>query len=219
MQTGHVPQSTFLDFCREQLPRPPARVLEVGCGQGELTTALAVDGYDVVGIDPLAPQGDLFRRVLLEDLDPAEERFDAVVASQSLHHIRDLDHALDRIVELLGGNGVLVLNEFGWDLIDEPTLDWLWNQRRALAAAGHGETPSSLEELRDEWEAEHVGVHRYETLRAELAERFEERVFEPTPFLWRKTRGSATEVLEAALIDAGAIAALGFRFAGVAHPA
>ncbi len=60
-------QSTFLDFAREHLPEPPARVLEVGCGQGELTTALAVAGYDVLGIDPLAPQGDRFRRILLEE--------------------------------------------------------------------------------------------------------------------------------------------------------
>jgi len=50
------------------LPPPPARVLDVGCGQGALTTALAVDGYDVLGIDPLAPEGECFRRILLEDL-------------------------------------------------------------------------------------------------------------------------------------------------------
>ena len=91
-------QSTFLDFASEQLPAPPARVLEVGCGQGELTTTLAVAGYDVLGIDPLAPQGERFRRILLEDLQPEDGPYDAVVASHSLHHIRDLDHALDRIV-------------------------------------------------------------------------------------------------------------------------
>jgi SAM-dependent methyltransferase len=212
-----VAQSTFLDFCREHLPEQPARVLEIGCGQGELTTALAVDGWDVVGIDPLAPQGDLFRRIRLEDVDPDEVRFDAVVASHSLHHIRDLEPALDRIVALLGGTGSIVLDEFGWDLIDEPTLDWLWNGRRALAAAGQGEAPATLAEMREEWEAEHVGVHPYETLRSALLARFEERAFAPGPFLWRKTRGFATEVLETALIDAGAIRPLGFRFAGTAR--
>lgn len=214
-----MPQSTFLDFCREQLPPAPARLLEVGCGHGELTTALSVDGYDVLGIDPRAPQGDLFRRVLLEDLDPEEERFDAVVASHSLHHIRDLEHALDRVVALVGGTGRIVLDEFGWDLIDEQTLDWLWTQRRALAAAGHGDAPpASPAALREEWEAEHVGVHRFETMRAGLAARFDEVAFEPGPFMWRKTRGVATEVLETALIDAGAIRAIGFRYAGDARP-
>jgi SAM-dependent methyltransferase len=211
-------QSTFLDFCLEHLPAVPARVLEVGCGQGELTTALAVHGWEVVGVDPLAPQGELFRRVRLEDLDPGEERFDAVVSSHALHHLRDLDLALDRIVDLLGGTGTLVLDEFGWELIDEPTLDWLWSNRRALAAAGQGDAPGTLAELREEWEAEHVGVHTSETIRAALAERFEERALEPGPFLWRKTRGAATEVLETALIESGAIRPLGFRFAGAARP-
>ena len=212
---GIVSQSTFLDFVREQLPPAPARVLEVGCGQGELTTALATEGYDVLGIDPVAPSGDLFRRVLLEDLDADEGPFDAVVASHSLHHIRDLDHAVDRIAALLRPAGVLVLDEHGWDLADDVTLDWLWNQQRALAAAGHGEAPGTLDALREEWESEHRGLHGFETLRAAIAERFEERVFVRTPFLHRLLGGVATEVLEQALVDADAIQALGFRYAGV----
>jgi SAM-dependent methyltransferase len=212
-----VPQSTFLDFARDHLPPPPAHVLEVGCGHGELTTELQVAGYEPLGIDPRAPQGDLFRRVLLEDLDVDEGPFDGVVAVHSLHHIRDLDRALDHLVTLLRPGGVLVLDELGWDLADETTLDWLWNQRRALAAAGHGEAPPSLEEVRQEWEAEHVGVHGFETLRRAVDARFEELAFAWTPHLYRSLGGVATEVLEQALVDAGGIRALGFRYAGVAR--
>ena len=214
---GIVSQSTFLDFVREHLPEPPARVLEVGCGQGELTTALAVAGYEPLGIDPLAPSGDLFRRVLLEDLDPDEGPFDAVVAVHSLHHIRDLDQALDRIVALLRPAGVLVLDEHGWDLADEETFDWLYNQQRALAAAGHGEAPASLDALQEGWEAEHRGLHGFVPLRAAVGARFEEHTFVRTPFLHRKLGGVATAVLEQALIDSGAIQPLGFRYAGVAR--
>ena len=193
-------------------------MLEVGCGQGELTTALAVAGYDVLGIDPVAPEGESFRRIRLEDLEPADGPYDAVVASYSLHHIRDLDHALDLIVELLEPGGVLVVDEFGWDLADEPTLDWLYGQRRALAAAGVGEAPASLEAVRDEWEAEHLGLHGFEALRTAFDARFEEREFARMPFFHRQLGGVATEVLEQALVDAGAIEALGFRYAGVARP-
>jgi hypothetical protein len=109
-----------------------------------------------------------------------------------------------------------VFDEFGWDLADESTLDWLHGQRRALAAAGHGEAPASLDAVREEWEAEHLGLHRVEAIRAAVDARFEERAFVWTPFLYRKLGGVATEVLEQALIDAGAIRALGFRYAGVA---
>jgi hypothetical protein len=109
---------------------------------------------------------------------------------------------------------MLVLDEHGWDLADEETLDWLYNQRRALAAAGQGEAPASLDALRDEWEAEHLGLHRFESLRAEVEVRFDERAFVRTPFFYRLLGGVATEVLEQALVDAGAIQALGFRYAG-----
>lgn len=213
-----MPQSTFLDFAREHLPPPPARVLDVGCGQGELTIELQVAGYEPLGIDPRAPEGDVFRRMLLEDLDPSEGRFDAVVASLSLHHVRDLERAIDRIVELLRPGGVLLLDEFGWDLMDEPTLDWLFGQRRALAAAGEGDAPGSVEELGDEWETEHLGLHGFDALRAAVDARFEERAFERRPFLYRLYGGVAAEVLEQALVDAEAIQPLGFRYAGVVRP-
>lgn len=209
-------QSTFLDFLREQLPPPPARVLDVGCGQGELTTALAAAGYDAIGIDPNAPQGGRFRRIRLEDVDPAEDGpFDAVVASLSLHHIRDLDQALDRVAALLAPGGVLVADEFGWDLADDATFEWLHGQRRVLAAAGQGTATASVAAEREEWESSHLGLHGFVSLRRELDERFDERAFEWAPFLHRLFGGVATEVLESALVDAGAIRALGFRYAGV----
>ena len=102
------------------------------------------------------------------------------------------------------------MDEFGWDRLDETTLDWLYGQQRALAAAGHGEPPASQEELRREWDAEHLGLHGFAALRAGLDARFDEREFEWRPHLHRKLAGVATEVLEQALIDAGAIQALGF---------
>ena len=205
--------SSFEAFAREQLPGPPARLLEVGCGKGELTTALAIGGYDVLGIDPAAPYGDRFRRLTLDDLEEPGP-YDGILAASSLHHIRDLDAALDKIISLLGVDGVLVVEEFGWDLLDEPTLDWLYGQQRALAAAGHGEEPGSLEAVRREWEADHLGLHGDETLRSALAARFDELAFARTPYLHRLLGGVATAVLEQALIDGGAIRAVGFRWAG-----
>jgi 2-polyprenyl-3-methyl-5-hydroxy-6-metoxy-1,4-benzoquinol methylase len=52
-------------FVLLQLPSPPARVLEVGCGKGELARALAGEGYDVVAVDPEAPEGSIFRRTTI----------------------------------------------------------------------------------------------------------------------------------------------------------
>jgi len=206
----------FEEFVREHLPAPPARLLEVGCGQGELTTTLAVAGYDVLGIDPAAPLGDFFRRLTLEELDEPGP-YDGVIAARSLHHIRDLDAALDRIVELLRPDGILVVEEFVWDRLDEATLEWLHEQRRARGGAGEGEPPASVAALREEWEGEHLGLHGDVALRSALTVRFEEQAFVRTPYLHRMLSAD-TEVLEQALVDNGEIRALGFRYAGRPRP-
>ncbi len=174
---------------------------------------LAVAGYDVLGIDPAAPQGALFRRLTLEELDEPGP-YDGVIAALSLHHIRDLDAALDKVVSLLRPDGLLVVEEFAWDRLDEPTLQWFYEQRQALAATGRSAAPASVEALREEWEADHLGLHGEQALRVGLADRFEEEAFARTPFLHRLLGGVATEVLEQALVDAGAIRPIGFRYAG-----
>ena len=193
-----------LDFVRQTLPPVPARVLEVGCGQtGELASALVAAGYDVLGIDPMAPQGEHFRRLRLDDLDEPAGSFAAVVAILSLHHVRDLDAGVDRIAELLRPGGVAVVEEFGWDTIDEPTIAWLAEQRGA-----------AVEGLREEWLADHLGLHGEAALLTALRDRLAERSLERVPTLFREL-GAEVRPLEAALIEAGTIRALGVRWVGI----
>ena len=193
---------------------PPARLLEVGSGDGTLAVALADAGYDVTAIDPAAPPGDLFRRIKLDDLEESDP-YDLVVAASSLHHITDLDGALDKVVRLLRGRGVVVVDEFAWDRLDASTADWFYGQQRALAAAGRApDLASSLEECCRDWEQEHVGLHGYDALREALDARFEERHFEWKPYLYRLLHGVVGEALERSLIGARAIQALGFRYVG-----
>ena len=69
----------------ESLPTPPAVVVEIGCGRhGGFVPALLQDGYQALGIDPAAPEGDGYRRSEFERSDlPAQVH--AVVACTSLH--------------------------------------------------------------------------------------------------------------------------------------
>lgn len=205
----------LIEFVRLQLPGPPARVLEVGCGEGKLARALDDAGWDVLAIDPAAPDGPIFRRLKLEDVDEPGA-FDAVVAARSLHHVTNLEAGLDRIRELLRPRGVLVLDEFAWDRLDETTAEWFHGQQRALVAAGRlPDAPASLGDCRREWEEEHVGLHGYDAMRAALDERFAQRSFEWLPYLYRLLDGIAGEALERTLIEADAIRATGFRYVGV----
>ena len=201
-------------FVLAELSPPPARVLEIGCGSGELALALAQARYDVVAIDPEAPDGAVFRRTSLEELDEPGP-FDAVVASRSLHHIHDLDAAVERIRTLLGPGGRLILVEFAWELLDANTADWYLGQQLALQAAGRLEdVPPSVAAALAAWEEEHRGLHTGEAMLASLRRRFRELRFERTPYLHRTLGGVASEALEQTLVNAGAIRALGFLWVG-----
>lgn len=192
----------FAEFVLTQLVRTPSRLLEIGCGDGQVALALCASGHQVTAIDPVAPDGPIFERVTLEEFVPSGS-FDVVVASRSLHHVPDLALAVDKIAQLAP---LLVVEEFGWDRFDERTAAWYLAQL---------DGPSkSIEQCRREWDEEHVGLHGCETLRSEFERRFSERFFAWCPNLHRYPRVRADRDSEQALIDAGAINALGFRYVG-----
>jgi SAM-dependent methyltransferase len=196
-------------FVTEQLPSAPARVLEVGCGRGDLARTITECGYEVLAIDPDAPAGDLFQAVTLEQFaDP--EPFDAVVASLALHHVADLPGALDKIVSLLRPAGRLILNEHAVDRLDEPTARWYLAKRSQIRP----DAPRSLEHCLHEWAGDHAELHGYAAMRPELDRRFTERFFAWMPYLYGELAGAVTAPEEQALIDAGAIQATGFRYVG-----
>ncbi len=197
-----------LEFVTAELPPAPARVLDVGCGHGWLARALDDLGYRVVAIDPAAPEGAIFQAVSLEEFaDPA--RFDAIVASRSLHHIPDLAGGLSKLQRLLVSGGRLILIEHAFDRLDEPTARWYLEKRRATHAGARG----TLQACLAEWEADHADLHGSTAMRRELDRRFTERWFAWTPSLYLEL-GHALEQEELTLIEDGAIQATGFQYVG-----
>jgi SAM-dependent methyltransferase len=216
------------EFVLGQIGDSPTRVLEVGCGEGELARTLARVGHSVTAIDPQAPEGPIFRRTRIEEFtDPAQ--FDHVAAILSLHHVEDLGMALSNMADLLRAGGTLVVVEFAWDRIDEATAEWAlerlpvasqtekpsWLGRRCQewARGGGRETRAPAESYFAEWASEE-GFHSSLLIRDELGRRFGERFFEWVPYLYPDLREDVSESDESAAIEAGTINATGFRYVG-----
>lgn len=94
----------------------PARVLEVGCGWGELAVWLARDtGAEVVATD-LSPRmvelacerGVNATLADVQELPFADDAFDVAVAAWMLYHVPDLDRGLAELARVLRPGGRLV---------------------------------------------------------------------------------------------------------------
>lgn len=207
--------ASLYEFVLSHLPSPPARVLEVGCGVGELAVALARADYSVTAVDPEAPRGTIFRRTLIENFSD-NVPFDAVVSSVSLHHVEDVTVVLDKIESLLRHGGLLVLEEFAKERLAGTTARWYYHQRQALAAVAIDETPipDDFEAWLRRWQADHADIHPLAELRAEIDRRFTQHFIGWVPYLFDYWLTDALEPLERELIESGAIDATGFRYVG-----
>ena len=92
------------------LPPPPARVLDVGCGEGRLPRDLKQRGYEVIGLDgsptlvAAAAEADPTGRYLLGDAQalPFDDKaFDLVTAFMSLQDVDDPEAAVREIHRVL----------------------------------------------------------------------------------------------------------------------
>lgn len=110
------------------------RVLDVGCGDGQVSRLAARLGADVVGIDPTwncvrvaGDRGSNVARAGAAALPFADASFDAVVACLVFEHIRDVDDAIAEVARVLqpGGRFCFFLNH---PLLQTPNSGWIDDQ-------------------------------------------------------------------------------------------
>jgi ubiquinone/menaquinone biosynthesis C-methylase UbiE len=201
-------RTTAKDWAIEALRDSPRRVLEIGCGDGELALALAAAGHDVVAIDPEAPAGAVFRRVTLEEFESSAP-FDAVLASFSLHHIPDLEAAIAKVAGMLVPEGRFVVNEFAWERLDGRAAGWVAGRLGNV----------SIPDLAGEWEEEHRDLHTGAAVLDALEQRFDRLRLEWVPYIARMLRRPELEADEARAIAASTFDPVGFRWIGRLRPA
>src|SRR5271155_568277 len=102
-------------------PQQGERILDLGCGDGQLTSKIVAAGADVLGVDasPAMVEGAQKRgidaRVCNAEALPFSAEFDAVFSNAALHWVRDQDAMMagvkralkpgGRFVAEMGGHG------------------------------------------------------------------------------------------------------------------
>ena len=102
----------------EQAP-PGCRILEIGAGEGDLASSLADRGYEVVAIDRERRTSFPVVVTAFETFDARGATFDCVTASLVLHHVEDLDKTLDKAASLLRPEGIIAIDDYGWERLTE----------------------------------------------------------------------------------------------------
>jgi len=102
-------------------PKPGERILDVGCGTGQLTAEVAAAGAEVLGVDSSREMIERARgnygNLRLEMADATElpfaQEFDAVLSNATLHWVRDQRSAIASIARALKPSGRFVLEMGG----------------------------------------------------------------------------------------------------------
>jgi trans-aconitate methyltransferase len=96
-------------------PQPGERILDLGCGDGQLTTRILASGATVIGADAdvrmvaaARARGIDAHQAAAELLPFADGAFDAVFSNAALHWVRDQDAMMDQVHRMLKPGGRFV---------------------------------------------------------------------------------------------------------------
>jgi SAM-dependent methyltransferase len=99
----------------------PGKVLEVGCGNGELLAHYATHRWKAYGLDPsgaavaaAARRGAEVHEGTLDDQPWVDKRFDLIIFQHSLEHIPEPIAALEKARDLLAPGGRIIVDVPNW---------------------------------------------------------------------------------------------------------
>lgn len=120
----HTPPHHYQDdhaFVLAHLPKPPSRILDIGCGTGVFLEKAIAAGFDAIGLDASAEMvsiasnrlgSDRVRRAQMQDLDEVG-LYDSIVSlCWSFNYVStfvEAEHVLNRLFKALKPSGRLIL--------------------------------------------------------------------------------------------------------------
>lgn len=198
-------------FVTSIISQPTQRILEVGCGNGYLSLALAREGHQVVGLDtspeilavaersknahPAPPTfGSL--TYSCEDVHTwlaPEQSFDVVIFNRTLHHLHDFQAVLTKVKRLLTSQGLLLCQDYAYDRLDDQTATWMYTIQRLLFLSHLTEEDPATEEreahsiaaLRAAWfQKAEQRLNRWEEMLQALQTTFVQQALSWVPYLF-----------------------------------
>lgn len=186
------------DFVKRSLPSKCQRILEVGCGKGDLAAVLWRDGYSVVAIDvdsdSIAAAQELGVDARVATWPDFEDgRFDAVLFTRSLHHIHPLDESIRHLTDSLSERGRVIVEDFAYESVDAKTLRWFDSAVRQLESTPSLTTNNDLlrkvlskTKTLKAWRKNHENeLHAAGEIKAQLEKTFGRVVSEKTAYFFR----------------------------------
>lgn len=193
-----VATTATLEFLTGCLP-DEASVLEVGCGDGLVALELARRGYDVLAIDADEEAVELARENGVPAIHADWVEFDcspadAIAFTRSLHHIHALEDAIRKAVDLLVPGGLLLVEDFAVEAVDEKSLNWFVGVLNsplgnALVNPASDEFLSDLMNGMDPleaWRRSHDhDLHSFADMNLAISDQFSNQDAWPVPYLYR----------------------------------
>jgi SAM-dependent methyltransferase len=194
-----VPTRETLKFLISRLP-VGAKVLEIGCGEGQIACELLQRGYHVTGLDSdseaiARAQARGVRAVVASwPKFDSNVSFDAIAFTRSLHHINPPRQAIVRARELLNPNGFLLIEDFALDDVNEATVAWFVKVlRSAQGKALINPVPDQLAtvllsatDLMQTWRDNRAPeLHSFKAMNAAIAEQFVVLETQSVPYFYR----------------------------------
>jgi 2-polyprenyl-3-methyl-5-hydroxy-6-metoxy-1,4-benzoquinol methylase len=137
----------FIVDAIKNLKKSDIKILDIGCGNGNISLALGSLGYSVTGVDidstsiENARKINNFKNVQFKVLDAnafdVKDEFDAIVCSEVLEHLENPSELVQSIFSILKKDGILVATvPNGWGprevLITKP-MQWLHKNKMDTA--------------------------------------------------------------------------------------
>lgn len=112
-------QHRYEDFLIDSIPEGSTRVLDVGCGTGEMCLNMKRRGFEVEGLSPDRNQKKVFAEKLespfhftrFEEFEPEENRYDCIIMSESAQYI-PMDRLFAVARKALKPNGHLIVCDY-----------------------------------------------------------------------------------------------------------